>query len=238
MRSGLMDEQCARIISRFFEKVSGAPTVSALADTASALVGVSNAAVRGALEHGAAALIRQLRERGRNEALRACTDDAREVLRALMETYRQDFEYGRSSVNDEDVRLEVHVRQMIGCAFADAERLQMRNAMSTSSCGGPQALTDVGYSPLYASVFYPSAVLNTADRIRHSCTSHPPLTSSTDSVAATRGFKYVPSAAHVLAACPSRIFISCKNALCARVQRRSCVTLHIQGAATTIAARR
>lgn len=96
MRSGLMDEQCARIISRFFEKVSGASTVSALADTASALIAVSDASVRGALEHGAAALIRQLRERGRSEALRACSDDAREVLRALMETYRQDFEYGRS----------------------------------------------------------------------------------------------------------------------------------------------
>lgn len=95
LRSECLDANCARTISRLFEKVSGAPTVSALADTACALVRVSDAAVRGALEHGAAALIRQAGERGRGEALRSCDDEARDVLRALVEIYKQDFEYGR-----------------------------------------------------------------------------------------------------------------------------------------------
>ncbi len=96
LRSGCVDERCGRTISRYFEKVSGPPVVSALVDLAVALVDVDNPRVRAAMEPGAASLIRQLDERGRNEALRACNDNGRDVLRSLVETYRQDFEYGRN----------------------------------------------------------------------------------------------------------------------------------------------
>lgn len=96
LRSGCVDERCGRTISRYFEKVSGPPVVGALVDLAVALVDVDNPRVRAAMEPGAASLIRQIDEKGRNEALRACDDNARDVLRSLDETYRQDFEYGRN----------------------------------------------------------------------------------------------------------------------------------------------
>jgi len=94
---GHLEEKTARVIARFYETVAGPPTVAALVDLSVGLVKVKDGKVRRAMEHGAAALIRQLDERGRDEALRGCSENnARDVLRALVESYRLDFEYGRS----------------------------------------------------------------------------------------------------------------------------------------------